>query len=223
MCAALRLEQGIPCFIVASLVGSCLMHIATCRCALSHRSTYILFLVYPRTCETIVNAFLCHKLKDGRQYLLQDFNVLCDRPYRALMFPAASTALLVYATGVPATFFWRLRMHKVRLSRLSPSAVCSVRLSWMPKCKHTPDAIACNWGISCVTKDVLQAPAPKWQLGFLYRDYEEKFYFFESVDRADALLERLHPVRADVMLPAPCSPPPELRSFAHVVHRAALQ
>ena len=31
--------------------------------------------VYPSTCETIVNAFLCYDLPDGRRYLLEDFNV----------------------------------------------------------------------------------------------------------------------------------------------------
>ena len=27
---------------------------------------YVLFLCYPRTCETIVNTFRCHALPDGR-------------------------------------------------------------------------------------------------------------------------------------------------------------
>ena len=30
-------------------------------------------------------------------------------------------------------------------------------------------------------REVLQAPGPRWCLGFLYRDYEERFYFFECV------------------------------------------
>ena len=61
-------------------------------------------MVYPSTCETIVNAFLCYELPDGRRYLLEDFNVSCDGTYAALMFPAAGIALLCYAVGVPASW-----------------------------------------------------------------------------------------------------------------------
>lgn len=30
--------------------------------------------------------------------------------------------------------------------------------------------------------EVLAAPAPRWQLGFLYRDYTDRYYFFECVE-----------------------------------------
>ena len=44
---------------------------------------YLLFLVYPRTCETIVIAFRCYELQDGDSFLLADFNILCDDEYQA--------------------------------------------------------------------------------------------------------------------------------------------
>ena len=43
-------------------------------------SIYILFLTYPQTCETIVNAFRCYKLPSGPRLLLEDFNIVCDGP-----------------------------------------------------------------------------------------------------------------------------------------------
>ena len=46
-------------------------------------SIYLLFLCYPRTCETIVNAFRCYKLVDDREFLLEDFNIKCDKTYKA--------------------------------------------------------------------------------------------------------------------------------------------
>ena len=103
---------------------------------------YVLFLCFPRTCETIVNAFRCYRIDDGRMYLIEDFNIACDSAYQALMFPSASVALAAYAVGVPAVFFWRLHMHR----------------------------------------EVLSAAAPRWQLGFLYRDYVERYYYFECVE-----------------------------------------
>ena len=102
----------------------------------------MLFLSYPKTCETIVNAFRCYELQDGSEYLLSDFNIECSATYKALMFPAAFSSLVVYAVGVPSTFLWRLYLHR----------------------------------------EVLQAPGPRWCLGFLYRDYEEKYYYFECVE-----------------------------------------
>ena len=61
-------------------------------------SIYLLFLVYPRTCETIINAFLCYKLPDGRQYLLEDFNISCNgclrRSVSRMMHVLASSATL---------------------------------------------------------------------------------------------------------------------------------
>ena len=85
---------------------------ASRRCAGGRTSIYVLFLCYPRTCETIVNTFRCYALPDGREYLLEDFNVRCDDGYKALMYPSALVALVAYAAGVPATFFWRLYMHR---------------------------------------------------------------------------------------------------------------
>ncbi len=99
---------------------------------------YILFLCYPRTCETIVNAFRCYRLADGRWFLLEDFNISCDGTYQALMFPSAFISLVVYAAGVPLVFLYRLNLFK----------------------------------------EVLRAPAPQLQLGFLYRDYEESYCFW---------------------------------------------
>ena len=85
-------------------------------------SIYLCFLIYPKTCETIVNAFRCYSLRDGRQYLLEDFNIPCDAAYKAFMWPAAFAALAVYAGGVPLIFYRRLRLHRC-------GAHCFVRLA----------------------------------------------------------------------------------------------
>ena len=63
------------------------------------------------------------------------------------MFPVASAAVVVYAAGVPAVFYLRLR----------------------------------------VRKDVLSAPGPKFQLGFLYRDYREESVKMQTDGRTDAM------------------------------------
>ena len=75
-------------------------------------SIYVLFLCYPSTSETIVDAFLCYRLPDGRRYLLEDFNILCNGAYTALMYPAATINLIIYGLGVPVAFFIRLRKYK---------------------------------------------------------------------------------------------------------------
>ena len=83
-------------------------------------SIYVLFLCYPRTCETVVNAFRCYTLKDGRRFLLEDFNIECDSNYIILMWPTALAGLVVYGFGVPIGFYWRLHMHRDVLSAPAP-------------------------------------------------------------------------------------------------------
>lgn len=80
-------------------------------------SVYVLFLVYPTTCETIVNAFRCYKLPDGRRYLLEDFNILCN----------GLCAHIAQFTGVPRQGppigrRARVDMVAVRVFHLDPQA-----------------------------------------------------------------------------------------------------
>ena len=97
-------------------------------CGLLHRlrvwrtTIYLLFLWYPRICETIIQAFRCHQLNDvaATQLLMADMAVVCDHGYKVIMWSLASFFMLLYAVGVPSLFFWRLRMHQELLHLPGP-------------------------------------------------------------------------------------------------------
>lgn len=55
---------------------------------------------YPRTCETIMQAFGCHDLADGSSLLEADFAISCDEEFKLLVWPAAVAGFVVYALGV---------------------------------------------------------------------------------------------------------------------------
>ena len=92
------------------------------RLACRRNSIYVLFLVYPTTCETIVSAFRCYELQDGSQYLISDFNIQCSGAYKALMWPAAFTSLVVYVQFGMHRLTQALRL----IQRLHPWATSTI-------------------------------------------------------------------------------------------------
>lgn len=82
------------------------------RLRVRRNTMQLLFLCYPRVCETIMQAFRCLEFADGSARLVADLSVECDGVYKGLMYPAAAALLAVYAVGVPVVFFRRLREHR---------------------------------------------------------------------------------------------------------------
>ena len=77
---------------------------------------YLLFIVYPSTCQAILKIFACTTLENGRSYLTADMSIECaDVPVTTQIFGDALTytryrelaliALAVYPIGVPVFFF----------------------------------------------------------------------------------------------------------------------
>lgn len=123
---------------------------------------YLLFLVYPSTCASILRIFHCTELQNGKSYLAVDMSIPCvaDAPVSTQLFGDSQTygayrtgagfMLLVYAVGTPSFFFIMLWLKRNEL--------------YEDKAKHIPDAEVEN------------------ELGFLYAGYESDFYWWECVE-----------------------------------------
>ena len=73
---------------------------------------FMLFLVYPNTSRVILSMFNCYAFADGSAYVVESFTLECNEEYKALIWPIAAVATVVYPVGVPLILLYKLVTYK---------------------------------------------------------------------------------------------------------------
>lgn len=82
---------------------------------------FTLFLMYPLVSVTIVRTFVCKNVL-GVNYLLADFNVVCDEPEYQVWTIVAACGIVVYPVGIPIFFAYIIWSHRNRLDEVAVRA-----------------------------------------------------------------------------------------------------
>ena len=134
----------------------------------------LLFALYPRACELSVRALACLPLADGSERLGADIAVDCEDfgPWRSY----ASIMIVILSVGVPLAIGMRLRQYRDVL--------------------YNEHGERDKRG-----RPVELSPTVAWQLGFLYREYDADYYWYEVVEFVKKFL-----LCGGLLLVAPGSP-----------------
>jgi hypothetical protein len=127
----------------------------------------ITFLILPSVSVKIFSTFACENFDDGTSYLKVDYSLSCQTETYKLHSLYAAGMVLVYPIGIPFSY-WLLLYRKRKL----------LNCRQLRKEESMSEEQALKAALEEREENELRDPTLK-ALGFLYEQYEPKFYWFE--------------------------------------------